>query len=254
MVVSAGWLAGCGTSFDKEVEAGLVEKQVGEWKPSSASANPGPANPTTDQDRNTGQAVQARDNHPPASAPGNSIYRIGALDVLDISVFKAPDLTKSVQVADAGTVNLPLVGEVMVVGKTPQEVEHDLSRQLGSKYLKNPQVTVYVKEYNSQRVTIEGAIKKPGIYPIKGKTTLLQLIATAESLDRETASSDVAVFRMINGKRCAAKYDIDNIRKGTTEDPVMQNGDVIIVDTSTTKQVISGFFRFLPLATFVPLL
>ena len=99
---------------------------------------------------------------------------------MDVSVFKVPELSKSVQVADTGTINLPLVGEVPAAGKTAQEVEQDLTKKLGAKYLQNPQVTVFVKEYNSQRVTIEGAVKKPGVYPVRGKTSLLQFIAMAE--------------------------------------------------------------------------
>ena len=93
-------------------------------------------------------------------APTTAGYKIGAMDVLDISVFQVPELTKSVQVADTGTINLPLIGEVAVAGKTAQQVERDLTAKLGAKYLQNPQVTVYVKEYNSQQVTIQGADKK----------------------------------------------------------------------------------------------
>ena len=106
-------------------------------------------------------------------------YKIGAMDVLDISVFQVPELTKSVQVADTGTINLPLVGEVAVVGKTAQQVERELTTKLGAKYLQNPQVTVFVKEYNSHQVTIQGEIKKPGVFPLKGPTSLLQLVALA---------------------------------------------------------------------------
>jgi polysaccharide export outer membrane protein len=94
--------------------------------------------------------------------PSSSAYKIGPLDVLDISVFKVAELSKSVQVADGGTINLPLVGEVPAAGKTAQEVETDLTAKLGAKYLQSPQVTVFVKEYNSQRVTVDGAVKKPG--------------------------------------------------------------------------------------------
>ena len=91
------------------------------------------------------------------TATANSAYKIGPLDTLDISVFQVPDLTKSVQVSGTGTINLPLVGEIAVAGRTAQEVERDLTSRLGAKYLQNPQVTVYVKDYNSQRVTITGA-------------------------------------------------------------------------------------------------
>ena len=108
------------------------------------------------------------------------------MDVLDISVFQVPELTKSVQVADTGTINLPLVGEIAVVGKTAQQVERDLTARLGAKYLQNPQVTVYVKEYNSQQVTISGEIKKPGVFPLKGNTSLLQLIALAGGFEDDS--------------------------------------------------------------------
>ena len=116
------------------------------------------------------------------ATPANSAYEIGPLDVLDISVFQVPDLTKSVQVSDTGTINLPLVGEIAVAGRTAQEVERDLTSRLGAKYLQNPQVTVYVKDYNSQRVTVTGAVSKPGVYPIKGRTSLMQVVAMAGGL------------------------------------------------------------------------
>ena len=92
-------------------------------------------------------------------------------------------MSKSVQVADSGTINLPLVGEVPAAGMTAQDVERSLTRKLGAKYLQNPQVTVYVREYNSQRVTIEGAVKSQGVYPIRGRSSLMQMIATAGGLD-----------------------------------------------------------------------
>ena len=117
-----------------------------------------------------------------SATPGNSAYLIGPQDVLDVSVFKVPELTKSVQVADTGTINLPLVEEVPAMGKTTHDLERDLTAKLGGKYLQKPQVTVVVKEYNSQRVTVEGAVKKPGVYPVRGQMTLLQLVASAEGL------------------------------------------------------------------------
>ena len=85
-------------------------------------------------------------------APGSEGYRIGPQDVLDISVYQAPDLTKSVQVAESGTINLPLVGDVRAGGVTARELEQDLKSKYGARYLQNPQVTVFVREYNSQRV------------------------------------------------------------------------------------------------------
>jgi polysaccharide biosynthesis/export protein len=118
---------------------------------------------------NTGAAPgKAAEAFTASATPGNHAYKVGALDVLDISVFKAPELSKSVQVADSGTINLPLINDVQVVGRTAQEIERDIAAKLGANYLQKPQVTVYVKEYNSQRVTVEGAVKKPGVFPVRG--------------------------------------------------------------------------------------
>src|SRR5687768_12757963 len=122
------------------------------------------------------------------SSAGGS-YAIGPLDVLEITVFKVPDLSKTVEVSDTGSINLPLVGEVPAAGRTAQQLERDLTVRLGGKYLQNPQVTVYVKDHKSQRVTIQGAVKAPGMFPLSGRTTLLQGIALAGGRDKVSDST-----------------------------------------------------------------
>lgn len=178
--------------------------------------------------------------------PGRAAYRIGPLDVLTISVFRVPELSATVQVADTGTINLPLIGEVPASGRTAQEVEQDVTAQLGEKYLQNPQVTVFIKEYNARRVTVDGSVKKPGVYPLRGRTSLLQAITMAEGLDNNRASGDVVVFRQINAKRTAARFNLDEIRAGTAKDPVIEPGDVVIVDDSAAKVVLHNVLRVLP--------
>jgi polysaccharide export outer membrane protein len=184
-----------------------------------------------------------------ASTPGNTAYKIGPQDVLDISVFQVPDLTRSVQVADNGSINLPLVGIVSTQGKTPQDLERILAQRLGARYLQSPQVSVFVREYNSQRVTVEGAVVKPGIYPLQSKTSLLQVTAMAGGLDSNTASDSVLVFRQQGGARSVARFDIDAIRDGKVADPAMQAGDVVVADTSQTKSTFSFILKALPMAT-----
>jgi polysaccharide biosynthesis/export protein len=185
------------------------------------------------------------------SVADNSGYLVGPTDILDISVFKVPELSKSVQVADTGTINLPLVGDVQASGKTASEIERDLTRQLGAKYLKSPQVTVYVKEHNSQKVTIEGSVRKPGMYPIRGTLSLVQLIATAEGVDRDYYSKDVTIFRTVDGKRMSQVYDIDKIREGKANDPQLRQGDLVVVDTSTAKAALQNALKILPAAAIV---
>lgn len=184
-----------------------------------------------------------------AATPGSAGYKIGPLDVLDITVFKVPDLSKTVQVAEAGTINLPLVGDVAAAGKTPSALERELQARLNAGYLKSPQVSVFVKEYNSSRITLEGAVKKPGVYPMRGHDTLLQSIALAEGLDRETSSTNVVLFRLENGVRSAARYDLADIRAGRTADPPVQTGDVIVVEDSMYKAGFQVFTKLLPLGS-----
>lgn len=193
-----------------------------------------------------------------AATPGSSAYRIGPLDMLDVSVFKVPDLSKSVQVGDDGNISYPLIGDVPAAGRTTHELERDLAKRLGEKYLRSPQVSVLVREYNSQRITVEGSVKNSGVYPMKGRTSLVQGIAMAGGIDTTIGSGDVVIFRTIDGKRSVARFDLDEIKKGTAEDPDLQPGDVVVADTSQTKVVLHNVLSVLPVATatavFMPLL
>jgi polysaccharide export outer membrane protein len=176
-----------------------------------------------------------------------AVYKIGPGDVLDVSVFKVPELGRTVTVADTGTVNLPLTGEIVAVGRTPQDVEREVTRKLGAKYLQSPQVTVSIKEYNSQRVTVDGAVKRPGVFPYRSSVSLLQVIAMADGLD---ANSDAAVvvFRQTAGERQAARFDIDAIRNGEAPDPAVKPGDVVVVGSSAAKEAFNNVLKVLPLA------
>lgn len=179
--------------------------------------------------------------------PGSEGYRIGPQDVIEISIYQAPDLTKTVQVAEGGTINLPLVGDVRAGGITARELEQDLKSKYGARYLQNPQVSVFVREFNSQRVTLEGAIGRPGILPYKGPTTLLQVVASAGGMKDVADGSEVMVFRTANGKKEAARFDLDAIMAGTAQDPPILQGDVIIVGTSTVKKLYSDVMKSLPI-------
>jgi len=147
-----------------------------------------------------------------------------------------------------GTINLPLVGEVQAAGKTARGLERDLTAKLGAKYLQSPQVSVAIKEFNSQRVTIEGAVKKPGVYPVRSKLSLLQLTALAGGLNDAADHSGLVIMREANGKRSAERFDIDEIRAGRTEDPTLQKGDIVVVSHSEMKAAWQAFLTGLGVA------
>ena len=173
---------------------------------------------------------------------GNSEYRIGPQDLLEVSVFLNQDLKREVRVNTVGQISLPLIGSVQVGGKTVQELESDLTAAYGKSYLQNPQVNVFIKEFTSQRVTLEGSIAKPGIYPITGRTSLLQAIAIGGGTQALANETSVVVFRVVKGQRMAAVFDLKQIRSGQAEDPEIFGDDIVVVNESKVK---SGFKRFL---------
>lgn len=198
----------------------------------------------------TSELAQAAAPFVEGSTPGATGYKIGPADVLDITVFKAPELSRSVQVGANGLINLPLVGDLRASGKTPSDLERDLSAKLSASYIKAAQVTIFVKEYNSSRVTVDGAVKKPDVYSTKGHDTLMGAISLAGGLDRETASTGVVIFRANpDGTKSAARYDLAAIRGGKSPDPAVQAGDVIVVEDSEMKAAFSLFKGIIPLGS-----
>lgn len=216
---------------------------AGTWQTASAKSTPTPTTAAKEAPALSGvTAVTA------AAIPGNPGYKIGPLDVLDVTVFKVPDLSKTLQVAETGAINYPLVGQVQVAGRTANEVETDLAAKLGAKYLQSPVITVFVKEFNSQRVTVEGAVKKQGVYPMRGKTTLMQAVATAEGIDENVSAGSVVVFRQKGGKKEVARFEVDDIRSAKINDPELFPGDLVVVETSALKVAFNNFTKAAPIA------
>jgi polysaccharide export outer membrane protein len=181
------------------------------------------------------------------SASANDAYRMGPQDVVEISVFNVPELSKTLQLAASGAINFPLLGEIPAAGRTREELERDLTERLGAEYIQNPVVTVFIKEYNSQKVTLSGMVKSPGIYPIRSQTSLLQVIAMGGGF-QETSDSNVLVMRQEGGKRTAARFDVSAIEKGEVNDPTLQGGDIVVAGTSVIKQTWGRFLKALPVA------
>lgn len=177
---------------------------------------------------------------------GATDYRIGAQDLLAITVFGVEELNKEVRVNSNGQISLPLIGGVLAGGRTIPELEADLAKKYSAGYLQKPQVTVFVKEYTSQRVTLEGQLNKPGIYPITGKTTLLQAIATAQGVTEVADLSAVVIFRQIEGKRMAAAFNLPSIRRGDSPDPQVYGDDIVVVEKSGSKSALREFIKNLP--------
>jgi polysaccharide biosynthesis/export protein len=175
------------------------------------------------------------------STPANvSDYRVMPGDILQIVVYQAPDFTRDVQVDAAGNIVLPLLGGMPVVGRTSRDIETDITKRLKAKYMQNPQVSVYVKDAVGLRVTVQGAVKRPGVIPLRGEVTLTSIIAQSEGFTDTADPSSVLIIRNTDKGRVTTKVDASAILAGNAPDPQVFGGDMIVVDDSTFKTVWRG--------------
>lgn len=181
-------------------------------------------------------------------------YLIGPTDVLKISVFQVPDLSfDQLRVDSSGNIQMPLIGTIHAEDLTPGQLSELLRTQLGARYLQNPQVSVTVVESASQKVTIDGDVTKPGVYEMRGRTTLIQAVAMAEGPTRTADLTSVAIFRMVDGQRMVAVFDLRAIRNGEMQDPVILGDDVVVVDRSRLNAAMREILSAVPaLAIFRP--
>ena len=183
----------------------------------------------------------------PSTAAIDSTYRIAPMDTLTIRVFGMQDLSGDYQVDLLGNVSMPLIGDVAAANLTPAQLDSELTSKYGEKYLENPDISVGVKEAAGHLITVDGAVHKAGSFPAMGSMTLMKAVALAGGADMETANMRrVAIFRMVNGQRQAAAFDLLSIQHGEMADPPVYSGDVIIVDGSRIKDTQKKLFQAFP--------
>jgi len=177
----------------------------------------------------------------------NAAQPIGALDTLNISVFQVETLTGEFKVDDAGKIDYPLLGAVQAQGRTTDELSRQLADGLSQKYLQSPNVQVAIKERAEQRVTVDGSVKLPGVYKVKGPTTLIQAVAMAQGLTEDANPSRVYVFRTIRGERVAGAFDLKMIRRAQAVDPVIYGNDIVVVDGDKSRQMFRDLISTIPM-------
>jgi polysaccharide export outer membrane protein len=182
--------------------------------------------------------LQARPVSPedlPSSFAGldRSDYRIGRQDLLEIKVFDVEELNQTVRVSDDGSITMPLLGRLVVGGLTKTDLERQLAALLEERYVRNPQVTVFVKEYESKRVAVSGSVKRPGSYEMLGRKTLLEMLSMAGGLDRDLGREIIIFRRDDDGATKRIPLDLERLVYGA--DPslnlAVEPGDIIYVPT-----------------------
>lgn len=182
---------------------------------------------------------------PPDPSLEDLIYRIGPYDDLKVEVFGVPELSTEAQVNLQGLLAMPLLGPVKVNGMTPEEAQAEITRQLASRYLRDPRVTVYVKNSASLNVTITGAVNSQGVQPIKGRTTLTDVLAQAGGVNKLGKKAQVVLYRgegppgqaartgaAADSRMQAYVIDYQGILDGKMRDPLVVGDDRIYVPES----------------------
>ena len=168
---------------------------------------------------------------PAALTPHDANFVIGNGDVLAVSIWKQPDLSRSLPVRSDGKISLPLIGEVKAAGETPLALEEEITGKLRP-YLAEPEVTVIVEQINSQKFNILGRVAKPGSYPLTNSTTVLDAIALAGGCREFAKQKSIYILRRLpDGGESRLPFNYQDVIKGknTAQNVELQPRDTIVV-------------------------
>ena len=198
-------------------QAAFQDKKAGKQDPPVASA---------------GDKSSAGDEARPMAVPATTdpAYVIGPQDVLDINVWKEPEMTRTVPVRPDGKISLPLINDVQAAGSTPQQLASAVSDKL-RKFLTEPQVTVIVTAINSQRVYVVGEVLRAGAFPLLPGMTVLQVLANAGGFTTFANEKKIHVMRVVNGKHTEVPFNYREVLKGDNPDQniKLEPGDTVVV-------------------------
>ena len=178
------------------------------------------------------QGPAANTEKPAAAAvvavPGD--YVIGAEDVLQILFWREKEMSAEVVVRPDGHISLPLLNDIKAAGLTPDALRLSVMEMAG-RYVEDPNATVVVKEINSRKVFITGAVEKPGTYPLTGQMTVLQLIASAGGLREYADGDEISIVRTAGGKSTILRFNYDDVvkKKRFAQNVALMPGDTVVV-------------------------
>jgi polysaccharide export outer membrane protein len=156
--------------------------------------------------------------------------RLGIDDVFEVRVFGEQDLSGAYRVAADGTIDFPFVGRVSVIGMRSGDVQEFIAAKLADGYLKKPQVSLMVKEWNSRKVSVMGQVQKPGSVPYFTNMTIVDAIAAAGGFTGIASKNSVTLRREAKGSVESKNYPVADISEGRAPNVVLRPGDILVVD------------------------
>lgn len=174
-------------------------------------------------------------NYPTTPPEIESDTRLGPGDVIEVRVFQQDDMTAPYTVSSSGTITFPLIGQVSASDKTPAQLETEIRDRLADGYLKNPQVSVLVKQSNSRKIDVFGQVRRPGSLPFRDGMTITEAISSAGGFTGMAKRNSVRVTRPYEDAGDADQREekfilpVENIGKGSAPNFYLRPGDVIYV-------------------------
>lgn len=168
----------------------------------------------------------------PTSPAVSTSNTLGPGDLIEVRVFEEADLSGPYRVATGGTIDFPLCGKVAVQGLNTSSTADLLTRCLGEKYLRHPQVTVLLREYNSKKIFVFGEVQKPGTFPYEEDMSIIQAITMAGGFTKIASKNDIAVTRAVEGRETKIRVPVADIGTGREKNFRLQPGDIVFVPES----------------------
>ncbi|WP_374407116.1 polysaccharide biosynthesis/export family protein [Pelagerythrobacter sp.] len=175
------------------------------------------------------------------------VYTIGAQDTLQISVIGSEMLSGTFLTDEEGYLQYPLVGDILVGGKTPSQAARMIADGLRGRYVVNPQVSVRPDAIAAPTISVGGEVEAPGTYPAATSVSLVRAVNNAGGLSAYAKSDDVLVLRTVDGQRYIGAYNIEAIQRGNYDDPAIYPNDVVTVGDSPFRRTLETVLRFVPL-------
>ena len=157
-------------------------------------------------------------------------YMVGPGDILDIAVWKNQDLSKQLPVLPDGKISFPLIGEIVVAGKSISQISEELKNKL-SQYIPEPVLSVSVHQVNSLLIYVIGKVNNPGMFALNTNVNALQALAMAKGMNTFAKKDEIKIFRKKDGKTITFDFDYDDVSEGKNLDQNIQleRGDIIVV-------------------------
>ncbi len=210
--------------------------------PGQTTTSPGPVDlrPSAASTTMASNTSGTADNFIPDRGSEATRYEVNSGDILEIAVFPIDELKRRVEVDSAGRVNLPLIGEANVAGKSTLEISRSLADRYRGRFVRDPNVSVLVVEKVNQRYTVAGLVRTPGSYPIEGTQTLLSALAKSGGLTEMADFRSVLLRRTVDGATISVPFNVRSIESGAATDPRIYAGDIVIAGGTGSRISVAG--------------